>query len=102
MTSQSCMLIMGEEKLMYLFLVSLNLVMIAFDQFNIQSSKEFVKGSSDKKKYKLIPEVAKDVTDWTVKIIVAEKAMPRASLRSPTKQQDVLAVVIDIHPQRKV
>ncbi|PON81679.1 hypothetical protein TorRG33x02_224980 [Trema orientale] len=26
MTSQSCMLIMGEEKLMYLFLVSLNLV----------------------------------------------------------------------------
>ncbi|PON64685.1 Nucleic acid-binding, OB-fold containing protein [Trema orientale] len=45
-----------------------------------------------KKKYTLIPEVAKDETDWTAKVIVAEKAMPHASLRSPTKHQGLLLI----------
>ena len=43
-------------------------------------------------KFKLISEITPGQTNWTVKVIVAEKSIPRIAMHSPTKYQNMLLI----------
>ena len=43
-------------------------------------------------KYKLIPEIALGQMNWTTKVIVAEKSVPKIALHSHTKYQNMTLI----------
>ena len=43
-------------------------------------------------KYKLISEITPGQTNWTAKVIVTEKSIPRIAMHSPTKYQNMLLI----------